>query len=84
MARPHESSEGQPGDDRRIELELKTVADVGLAASRMSWDRGGEIWKAWLPAPELPFEVFVNRLCLRCLSIAGVRKAPVANGVRSW
>ncbi|CAK9013886.1 GTPase Obg (GTP-binding protein Obg) [Durusdinium trenchii] len=30
MARPHESSEGQPGDDRRIELELKTVADVGL------------------------------------------------------
>ncbi|CAL1158823.1 unnamed protein product, partial [Cladocopium goreaui] len=30
MARPHESSDGLAGEERRIELELKTVADVGL------------------------------------------------------
>ena len=30
MARPHESTDGLEGEDRRIELELKTVADVGL------------------------------------------------------
>ena len=31
MAQPHVSTEGLEGEDRRIELELKTVADVGLA-----------------------------------------------------
>ena len=34
MARPHESSDGLAGEERRIELELKTVADVGLATWR--------------------------------------------------
>ena len=30
MARPHESTPGLPGQDRRIFLELKTIADIGL------------------------------------------------------
>ena len=38
MARPHESTDGLEGEDRRIELELKTVADVGLVPRALiSW-----------------------------------------------
>ena len=40
MARPHESSDGLAGEERRIELELKTVADVGLATWRYGLGMG--------------------------------------------
>lgn len=30
MSKPHEATPGAPGDERWVELELKTIADVGL------------------------------------------------------
>eukprot|EP00438_Fugacium_kawagutii_P022190 Skav206399 [mRNA] locus=scaffold690:183049:187357:+ [translate_table: standard] len=54
MARPHESSDGEDGEDRRIELELKTVADVGLEPWQYAADVGPGLALPAVPEVGMP------------------------------
>ncbi|CAJ1379659.1 unnamed protein product, partial [Effrenium voratum] len=64
MARVHEAFLGLPGQDRRIELELKTVADVGLIGL------GPEHRASWSSMPNAGKSTLLGAVSRACPKIA--------------
>ena len=47
--RTRESTEGGPGQEREVELELKTIADIGMVSVSFQFSSGGSRWIPRVP-----------------------------------